>query len=265
MPAGSSPLVVGALRLLTGGASLLALSWLRGSLSLKDMPLRLILMAGICVSLYQVCFFWAVSLTGVAAGTIIGIGSSPIFAGLLDWSFRRQKPGRRWCLSTILAITGCALLVLSSGDVQIDLPGIVLALMAGLAYASYTLLAKIILPGRSSENVTALVFCVGAILLAPLLFTADLSWLSSTRGWLPVLHLGIIATALSYWLFNRGLESVPVSTAVTLSLAEPMTAGLLGVLVVGERLSVPAWCGLLLILGALILLAAPKKALLAGT
>jgi drug/metabolite transporter, DME family len=260
MPDARTPMVVGALRLLIGGASLVLLSFLRGNLRLRGTPLPFILLAGICVALYQVCFFWAVSRTGVAAGTIVGIGSSPIFAGLLDWSFRGQRPGRRWYLSTLIAIFGCALLILSSGNVQIDMAGIGLAMAAGLAYASYALIAKIILPGQSSENVTALVFSVGAILLLPLLFSADLSWLAQTRGWLPILHLGVIATALSYWLFTRGLQVVPVSTAVTLSLAEPMTAGLLGVMVVGERLSLPAWCGLLLILAALMILVVPQKA-----
>ena len=103
-------------------------------------------------------------------------------------------------------------------------------------------------------------FCVGALFLLPLLFSADLSWLGATRGWLLVLHLGVTATALSYWLFTRGLESVPASTAVTLSLAEPLTAGLLGVVVVGERLSIPAWCGLLSILAALVILVVPARA-----
>lgn len=259
MPDAKSPLVVGALRLLVGGTSLVLLSFFRGSLRLRGMPLPLILLDGVCVALYQVFFFWAVLRTGVAAGTIVAIGSSPIFAGLLDWVFRGQRPGSRWYLSTVVAIFGCALLVPSSGNVKIDMVGIGLALAAGLAYATYTLIAKIILPGQSSENVTALVFSVGALLLLPLLFFADLSWLAQTRGWLPVVHLGVIATALSYWLFTRGLQVVPISTAVTLSLAEPMTAGLLGVVVVGERLSLPAWCGLLMILAALIILIVPLK------
>jgi drug/metabolite transporter, DME family len=259
MPADSSPLVVGALRLLVGGTVLLALSWLRGSLRLQGMPLPVLLLAGFFVALYQVCFFWAVARTGVAAGTIVGMGSSPIFAGLLDWCFQRRKPGLRWCLSTLVALIGCGLLLFGSGDVRIDAHGIGLALLAGLAYASYILLAKIMLPGRSSENVTALMFTVGALFLLPLLFSADLGWLGATNGWLLVLHLGVIATALSYWLFARGLESVPASTAVTLSLAEPLTAGLLAVAVVGERLSIPAWCGLLSILAALVILVMPAR------
>ncbi|MGX2961147.1 EamA family transporter [Peribacillus sp. JNUCC 23] len=50
------------------------------------------------------------------------------------------------------------------------------------------------------------------------------------------LHLGIITTGIAYFLFAKGLISIPSSTAVTLSLAEPLTAALLGVLV-NEQLS----------------------------
>jgi hypothetical protein len=81
-----------------------------------------------------------------------------------------------------------------------------------------------LLPGRSAEDVTSVVFCLGALFLLPVLFRADLHWLGQVNGWLMMLHLGLIATALSYWLFASGLATVPASTAVTLSLAEPMTA-----------------------------------------
>ncbi len=72
----------------------------------------------------------------------------------------------------------------------------------------------------------------------PLLFKANLEWLTEINGWLVMLYLGLIATALAYWLFATGLKTVQTSTAVTLTLAEPMVATLLGISVVGERLGI---------------------------
>jgi drug/metabolite transporter, DME family len=203
-------------------------------------------------------FFWAVAKTGVAVGTIVGIGSSPVFAGILEYLISKKKPGRRWYLSTLLAISGCLLLLLQSGDLHINGIGILLALVAGLSYASYALGIKMLLPGRSAEDVTAVVFCLGALFLSPVLFMADLQWLAEVNGWLMMLHLGLLATALSYWLFASGLATVPASTAVTLTLAEPLTAAVLGVLVVGERLTPTSALGLLLVLSALLLLMLPS-------
>ena len=256
-PEGSSPAAIGALRLLLGGSALAVSAYLRGGLRRHSWPVVQTLAAGGFIALYQISFFGAVAKTGVAVGTIVAIGSSPVFAGILEYLSRRKKPGGRWYLSTFVAVSGCLLLLLQSGDVRVDGLGILLALAAGFCYASYALGIKMLLPGRSAEDVTAVVFCLGALFLSPVLFRADLHWLGQVNGWLMMLHLGLIATALSYWLFASGLATVPASTAVTLSLAEPMTAAVLGVLVVGERLNLAAGCGLFLILSALLLLILP--------
>jgi DME family drug/metabolite transporter len=61
----------------------------------------------------------------------------------------------------------------------------------------------------------------------------------------------LVATALAYASFARGLAVVPVRSAAPLSLAEPLTAGLLGVLVLGEGLSAGTLLGAGLMPGGL--------------
>jgi DME family drug/metabolite transporter len=258
-PPESSPPVIGALRLILGGGTLAISAYLRGGLRVHSWPFLLTVAAGGFVALYQLAFFWAVLKTGVAVGTIVGIGSAPVFAGLLEYVFRKRLPSRRWYLSTGIAVCGCLLLLLQSGDVRVDLAGVLLALTAGFSYASYALAIKMLLPGRSPEDVTAVIFCLGALFLSPVLFSARLDWLGEINGWLLMLHLGILATALSYWLFASGLKTVAASTAMTLSLAEPLTAAILGIVVVGERLALIPAAGLLLILSALLLLILPSR------
>jgi DME family drug/metabolite transporter len=72
-----------------------------------------------------------------------------------------------------------------------------------------------------------------------------------------VLHLGLVTTALAYILFARGLNRILAATAVTLSLAEPLTAGLLGVIVVGEQLTTLAVVGIGLLIAGLAWLTLP--------
>jgi DME family drug/metabolite transporter len=259
-PAGSSPQAIGALRLAIGGSALALSAYLRGGLRNLSWPPLLTIAAGAFVALYQVTFFSAVLKTGVAVGTIVGIGSAPMFAGILEYLVRKRRPARRWYFSTGVAVFGCLLLLLQSGDIRIDIVGVVLALAAGFSYAAYALAIKLLLPGRSPEDVTAVIFCLGAIFLSPLLFTADLAWLGLVNGWLLMLHLGLVATALSYWFFASGLKTVAASTAVTLSLAEPLTAAILGIVVVGERINAVSTLGLVLILSALLLLIVPGRA-----
>lgn len=259
-PTGANPVVIGALRLAVGGVALLALAGVRGRLRIDGRwPVVPTFWAAVCVAAYQLCFFGAVSRTGVAVGTMVGIGSSPVVAGILAFLVRGERPGRRWFGATLLAVAGCTLLLAAGGGVSVNLLGVFLAFGAGVSYAAYTLAIKILLADRSPDAVVAVVFSLGALLLAPFLFLADLSWLAGPRGALVVLHLGLIATALSYLLFARGLETVPVPTAVTLSLAEPLTAALLGVLVIGERLAPQSLVGICLLFGGLALLAVTPR------
>ncbi|MEE4253892.1 MAG: DMT family transporter [Desulfuromusa sp.] len=254
-PAGFDPMVIGALRLLIGGIALLLLAIKRNELGhFSDWKLLPLLLAAAFTSSYQLCFFAAVAKTGVAVGTIIGIGSAPIAGGLLGIIFRGERPGKRWLLATILAIVGCALLSLSGGDVAIDPVGILLALGAGLSYAAYTLMIKGLLDNHTPNAIMAIVFCMGALILAPVFFTIDFDWLLQPRAIGVVLHIGLATCALSYWLFSRGLQTVQVATAVTLTLAEPMTAATLGILVLGEQLNSQALLGISFIFAGLLVL-----------
>jgi DME family drug/metabolite transporter len=157
-------------------------------------------------------------------------------------------------VATTLAVLGCGLLIAADGSVSGDAAGVVSALGAGVSYATYAVASKRLLEEQPPDAVTAVVFCIGAVLLSPLLLTADLIWLAQPRGLAMALHLGLIATAAAYVLFARGLIAVPVATAVTLSLAEPLTAGILGVVALGERLTTSALLGIGLLCSGLALL-----------
>lgn len=262
-PEGASALTVGALRLLIGGAALLLLAYWRGVL--RDgpaWPRGAVAWGVLGVAAYQVCFFAGVQRAGVATGTLVGIGSAPIIAGFLAYIVRGERLTSRWIIATALAVTGCALLVLPGAEdgARVDPLGIILALGAGLWYAIYTIASKKLLETHPPDAVTAVVFALGALALAPLLLTGDVSWVLKPAGILVGLHLGFITTALAYVFFARGLTTVPAGVAVTLTLAEPLTAGILGVVVVGEQLAPIALVGIgLLFAGLALLVLSPRR------
>jgi len=259
-PAGFDPKVIGALRLLLGGIVLLGIAVYRRELGhWRDWKWSSVLVSAAFTASYQLCFFAAVARTGVAIGTIVGIGSAPIFGGLLGSFFRGERPGRRWMLATMMAVFGCALLSLSGGEVAIDPLGILLAIGAGASYAAYTLMIKGLLQKHSPNAVMAVVVCIGAFMLSPMLINCDLDWLLQPRSIAVILHLGLATMALSYWLFARGLQTVQVASAVTLTLAEPMTASLLGLFLLGEQLNFQAFSGMGLIFCGLVVLVLPTR------
>lgn len=261
-PVGAHPLTVGALRLAVGGGFLLLLALIRGKLTRNCLQQPgITLLAALLVGSYQLSFFEAVETTGVAVGTMVAIGSGPLFAGILAFVFHKERPDRSWLLATAVAVAGLLILFIPApGSVsQIKIPGVLLALAAGASYAGYTLSIKQLLPGNSPDAIIAVVFALGGVLLAPFLFQSDLRWAFEPRGLLIVLHLGLITTALAYLLFARGLRSVPAVHAVTLSLAEPLTAAALGILVLKEQPTLPAAIGMTLVLIGLFILGRSKR------
>lgn len=261
-PPGAHPLTVGALRLAVGGGALLLLALFRGQIT-RDCFRQpgVTLLAALLVATYQLAFFEAVATTGVAVGTMVAIGSGPLFAGLLAYLVHKERPDRRWLIATALAVAGLSMLfVPAPGSVlQVRTTGVLLALAAGASYAGYTLAIKRLLPGRSPDAVIAVVFTLGGLLLAPFLFRSELRWAVEPDGLLVVLHLGLVATALAYLLFARGLRSVPAVHAVTLSLAEPLTAAALGILVLNERPTLAAAIGMGLVLAGLVVLGTTRS------
>lgn len=252
-PAGAQPLAVGALRLVTAALALgVILLVRRKGGAARQVALHKALLAATCMAAYQVLFFAGVEATGVAVGTVVGIGSAPVAAGLLGLLFRAERPDWRWVTATLLAVAGSVLLISARGEMHVDPMGLALAVGAGLAYATFSLVSKDLLQQQPVEVVMTVVFGLGALLLFPLLFTQPLAWALEARGAAVVLWLGVMATALAYLLFGIGLRHTAVSTAITLSLAEPLTAGLLGVLLLGEQLSAAGWAGLALILAGLV-------------
>jgi drug/metabolite transporter, DME family len=92
------------------------------------------------------------------------------------------------------------------------------------------------------------------VLLLPLLLMVDLGWVVTWSGLLTVLWLGAVPTALAYWLFARGLRRLPAAEVATLTLAEPVTAALLGVAVLGEPVTVGLLLGGVLVVASLAVL-----------
>jgi DME family drug/metabolite transporter len=211
------------------------------------------------VAAYQLCFFAAVKDTGVAVGTVVALGSAPALAGLGGWLVDRRVPDRSWAMATALACAGVATLALAGGGSEVSAPGVALAVGAGASYAAFTLASKRLLDlGHGVEPVMARLFGFGAILLIPVLVLGDLHWLTTAGGAAMALWLGAVPTAIAYLLFASGLRHLHANEVATLTLAEPVTATLLGAIVLGERPGAVAIAGIVAILAGLAVLAAPR-------
>lgn len=258
-----SPLGVGAARIAVGAALLALIAVLTSKRSTPAPGWRRtpVLLGGAGVATYQLAFFAAVADTGVAVGTVVAIGSAPVFTGLLSRITAGARLDARWVACTALATAGVGILVASGGGAgAVSAPGVLLALGAGLGYASYTVAAKRLLDdGHQPEAVMARTFGAGALMLLPVLPATGFAAFSSPGAALLAVYLGAIPTALAYVVFARGLRHLPTAEVATLTLAEPVTAAALGMVVLGEQLSPAAALGAVLVIAGLAALAARPR------
>lgn len=209
---------------------------------------------------FQPFFFSATTSNGVALSTLLAVGCIPIFTGILSAIIFHEKFSTLWFAATGLAILGLALRFW--GEIKIESTlGLFMAFGAGFSVAVYVNAAKVAL--KKSDNpieLTSTAYLLGSLFLAPLLIFEDLTWLGSWRGVAVVLFLGSVTMALANIFQIYGLRKMSPSSAGTLALAEPLTATVLGVTLLGESLTTISIVGLTLVSVALIWLSLGSKA-----
>ncbi|MBO1902466.1 EamA family transporter [Leucobacter weissii] len=282
----ASPTAVGAARILLGGGILGIVALIHGrraaptdagaarariegsvvppqALAPRSWLAALLGAAGVVA--YQPLFFLGTQQNGVAIGTVVALGSAPILTGLLELVVRRRRPAARWLAATAIALLGVVLVSgmlggVLGGDATIHAAGLLASIGAGGSYAVYTIAGKSLIDqGWSSSRAMGIVFGLAALISAPVLAVAGAGWILTPRGALLVLWLGLVTTAFAYLLFGWGLARLRATTVSTLTLAEPLGATLLGLLVLHEQLTALAALGLVVIAAGLLMLALPSR------
>lgn len=252
------PLAVGGARVVLACLVLVPLAWLRGGVGpISEGRFTRLLSGGIGVAVYQVGFFTGVQNAGVAAGTMIALGSGPAFTGAVQWAAERTRPKPIWFGSTGLAVAGMLLLVSGSesgGASNMGL-GVMAALGAGFGYALYTVVgSSMISSGTRPDAAMAQMFFVGAVILLPILVVRWPGGLDTGSGIAVAVYLAAVPTVIAYLLFAVGLRALPPATVATLTLAEPVVAAVLGIVVLGESPTAVSVAGMTVVVAALVLL-----------
>lgn len=280
-PGDTTPLSIGVMRMVIGGTGLAIIAFTlahrhharaarrlspaaRPALGIR--PLALMALTGACLVLYQPLFFVGTGRNGVAVGTVVALGSAPVLAGLLEWALTRRTPSAVWMLATAVATIGVVMLGFGGGAATAGAGGTdPLGLLGSIgAGASFAVIAntqrRLLDAGWDPFTVVGAMGASSAAISVLMLPFVDVSWLGTSAGVVTALWLGIGTISVAYVLFTWGLNGLTAATAATLTLAEPLTASLLGIIVLGERLAPLAIAGLAVLAMGLILLAWGSRA-----
>jgi len=247
MSADVSTLAIGSFTMGIGGIILATLTWpaVQRALSIPETRLW-VLLGGIGVVVYPLAFYAGMRDAGVAVGNTVALGSGPLFAGVIEWLAAKKRPTPRWFLA--LGIAGAGLIfvgVARGGTSEVGLTGVLLALVAGMAYALYSVAgSRVIAAGASFQGSMGAVFGAGALpLLAVLLLTGG-PLVSNFDNLARGAYLALGPLVLAYLLFGYALTRASASLVTLVTLLEPVFATILAVMLLGEALPPIGWVGI---------------------
>jgi DME family drug/metabolite transporter len=230
-----------------------------------------VIVGGLSIMTYTLVFYAGMSWAGVALGNVLALGSAPVFAGIIEWVVDRQRVSARWFVATVIVIVGGWMLAtgrdLSAETIAHDASlvplGIVMALIAGFAYAMYTFMGNRLMAPRGQHaplnfrgTISAMQLVSAIPLMGVLAFSAPV--IVAHPEALPVLlYLAIFPTAIGHSLLAYSLGSLRASVAGVYSLMEPVVAVLLAVTFIGEVISPSGWVGFGLVLLGIAYLSMP--------
>lgn len=219
------------------------------------------LLIGGLLALYQACYFAAISYCGVAVAALITLCTAPVIVTLASLTITRERVTATIAIALVCALGGTGLLVAArstSGAMNASLIGILLALIAACGYAGVILGGRRLARQYHPLHINAVAFAAGAVVLLCLALPTRLVISYHAQGWLLLLYLGSIPTALAYGLFMVGIRSTSATITSIVTLFEPLMSALLAWVFFGERLGAVGLLGAFLLLSAILLLAVKK-------
>jgi drug/metabolite transporter (DMT)-like permease len=211
--------------------------------------------AGLCSLLFfTYSYFQCISMTSLSTAAIL-LYTAPSMVMVMSLIIFHERLTAFKAAALAMAFAGCWLV--SGGGGAVTALGVMYGLCAGFGYALYSIFARLLL-NRGYDSLTinlyAMLFATaGACVLwggvGPITLMA-----SSISGLLWGLGSGLVSCYLPYRLYTFGMTKVETGTASTLASTEPVMATLMGVLVYKEGLSLMLVLGVLLVIGAIVVL-----------
>jgi DME family drug/metabolite transporter len=225
---------------------------------IKPRDLAVMMFMGTLLALDQFLYFAAIAHTGVTIATLITICAAPVLVATASIVLTGERLTNPIVAALVCAVSGTVLLVgfQSKTIVQdVSSTGVLYALGSAVGYAGVILCGRSLAKGNHPLQVTSISFSTGAaILLGIVLISNQTPAAYPIQGWLLLIYLGTIPSALAYGLFLLGMRFTPATVTSILVLLEPLTAAILAWLLFGESLGPLSFIGAILLLAAIVAL-----------
>ncbi len=235
-------------------------SWIflgRRFFHIKRRDLRTMMLMGCMMALSQACYVAAIASAGVSVSTLIAICAAPVIIVLLSALFTRERLTPMTLIALLAALGGTALLVTTGSHADggtVSLAGVLFAFLSACGYAGFIFCGRLLTSSYHPLQISSVSFGTGALLLLVCASSTKLVIVYPGGGWLMLLYLGCVPTALGYGLFQVGIRSLSATVASIVTMCEPLTAAILAWILFHEELGPLGLLGAGCLLGAMAII-----------
>ena len=226
--------------------------------------------------LFSICMLYGVSMTSALNAGII-MSTIPAVVAVLSWIFLRERIGLNVWLAVACGVLGIALFAISKSATEIQNANVnitatnttftstwlgnVLLFCAVLCEAAYAVIGKKLTNTLSPKRISALINLWGFVLMTP--FGLYMAWQFnfgsvSNQMWLLLIFYALAASVWTVWLWMTGLQIIPSSQAGVFTVFLPVSAAVVGVLVLGESINTWQFIALCIALLGVIIATLPN-------
>ena len=250
---GMDPMAFAVIRTAAGAAMLAVLVIMRsqGGIALWN---RKRLAGAVALALYMLGFSWSYLTLGAGLGALILFGILQVV--VFGWAVIEGQhiPTIRW-IGASVAMVGLVVLLWPAGGAAVPIPGAIAMVLAGVAWAAYTLLGR---GEPDALGATAGNFILCFPLVVGALWFADLNSLS-TGGVITAIIAGAVTSGMGYACWYRCLPQLATITAAIAQLSVPVIAVAAGVLLLAEPLTARLVIAGILVLGGIAISLKPSR------
>jgi drug/metabolite transporter (DMT)-like permease len=221
---------------------------------------RFLLLGATGIALFNALQNVGVQHTSSASAGVL-VNTNPLFILILSRILLNESITRNQVIGTVTGFVGVVVVLFAGHSVAEFVGsgafgGSLLLIGCALSWAAYSILNKRLFEEYSPLHLTTIAYVFGSFALLPFVLALEKvprPFLYSTRSWMIILYLGIVASGIAYLLWNYALSRMDASRASTFLFLMPVITTLIGWLYMGEVITAQFIIGTVLVLAGIYL------------
>ena len=185
----------------------------------------------------------------------------PVMVAVIMAIFYKERLTKKSWACLITAFLGVVILSKNDDGGFISLLGLTLVMLSSLSYAIYLVyINRGPMKKINTSTITFYVILGGFLVMIPYcLLDGGLMLPKTTPAWINAIGLGFFPTVISLIFTSRAIALIGSTETAIFGALEPLTAVILGILILGETLTITPAIGMILIFASVTVLMMKKK------